>query len=211
MADAYPTAVRRIGDVNFEADSRQRILDAALEELHAKGILGLRIADVAAKAGVSQSAIYKFYRDRDGLLAKVLGDLLRSFHESDAAAIREFLNNAPDPLDPGDLAVLFTHPSREDRKWRRWMRMNCFVAASEIPALWSELGRSQGEFIDQIEQVAIEVRARTGAVGPFESRAFALAVASNLFGLVYNDVIDEKISDDSYFAFMREFLRHNLS
>jgi len=197
--------------VNGEVDSRERILAAALEEIREKGILGLRIADVAAKAGVSQSAIYKFYRDRDGLLAKVLGDLLRSFHTVEAHAIQKFLEESTGPIDPADLMQFFVHPTDPMRRQRRWLRMQSFVAAAEIPALWEEVQKSQTELIELLEMFANEVRRRGGVTGEFDSRAFAHSVAAQLLGLVYNDVVTNKVSDEEFFRHMGDYLRRHLS
>lgn len=197
--------------IDSKLESRDRIVTAALDEIRTKGILGLRIADVAAKAGVSQSAIHKFYRDRDGLLVKVLGDLLREFHESDSRAIQVFLAENPGRIDPGELTQFFVHPTNPERRQRRWLRVQSFAAAAEIPALWEEMQKSQSEFISAIENTAIEVRRRTGATGEFDSRAFAHALAGQLLGLVYNDLVVNKVSDEEYFHHMKDYLRRYLS
>jgi len=57
-----------------QVDSRARIIAAAKRELHEVGILGLRVQEVAKLAETSVSLIYKYFEDRDGLLAVV--DLL---------------------------------------------------------------------------------------------------------------------------------------
>ena len=58
-----------------QVDSRDRIIAAAKHELHEVGILGLRVQEVAKLADTSVSLIYKYFEDRDGLLAVVLGDM----------------------------------------------------------------------------------------------------------------------------------------
>ena len=61
------------------ATSRERILAAARREVETKGILGLRVQDVAEEAKVSVPLMYKYFGDRDGLLAEVLGDMFEEF------------------------------------------------------------------------------------------------------------------------------------
>ncbi|MFN9954552.1 MAG: helix-turn-helix domain-containing protein, partial [bacterium] len=51
----------------------ERILRSAREQIAAKGILGLRVADVAAAAYSSVTQIYRYFGSREGLLARVLG------------------------------------------------------------------------------------------------------------------------------------------
>jgi AcrR family transcriptional regulator len=63
------------------------ILTSARTEILHRGILGLRVADVAANANTSITQIYRFFRNRDGLLARVLGDI---FEEITQASIHQF-------------------------------------------------------------------------------------------------------------------------
>lgn len=68
------------------------ILQSAREELLTNGILGLRVADVAAKSNTSITQIYRFFRNRDGLLARVLGDI---YDEQTQVAVDIYLSNLP--------------------------------------------------------------------------------------------------------------------
>lgn len=68
------------------------ILQSAREELLADGILGLRVADVAEKSNTSITQIYRFFRNRDGLLARVLGDI---YDEQTQVAVDIYLSNLP--------------------------------------------------------------------------------------------------------------------
>jgi AcrR family transcriptional regulator len=68
------------------------ILQSAREELLTNGILGLRVADVAAKSNTSITQIYRFFRNRDGLLARVLGDI---YDEETQVAVDIYLSNLP--------------------------------------------------------------------------------------------------------------------
>jgi AcrR family transcriptional regulator len=69
-----------------------QILQSAREELLTNGILGLRVADVAAKSNTSITQIYRFFRNRDGLLARVLGDI---YDEQTQVAVDIYLSNLP--------------------------------------------------------------------------------------------------------------------
>jgi AcrR family transcriptional regulator len=59
--------------------SKGAILRSAREQVEKVGILGLRVADVAAGANCSITQIYRYFTDRDGLLAQVLGDMYDEF------------------------------------------------------------------------------------------------------------------------------------
>lgn len=70
-------------------NSRQLILVSAREEISKNGILGLRVADVAEGAHCSITQIYRFFGDRDGLLAQVLGDM---YDEIVTGAFQRYMN-----------------------------------------------------------------------------------------------------------------------
>jgi len=69
------------------------VLMSARAEILRHGILGLRVADVAASANTSITQIYRFFRNRDGLLARVLGDI---FEEVTQETISQFKKNLLD-------------------------------------------------------------------------------------------------------------------
>ena len=50
---------------------RQRILDEAERLIAVKGVYGFTLQDIAAPLGVRVPAIYKHYRNRDGVLIEV--------------------------------------------------------------------------------------------------------------------------------------------
>ncbi len=194
-----------------ELDSQQRIREAVFEELEEKGVLGLRIADIASKAEVSVALVYKLFGDRDELLSKALGELIKSFYVVDIDQLRRTLDSTTGPVDLELIASFFALPSQDERKSRRWMRVKCLAAAVEIPSLWKTMNEIQTEYIATIEALALEVRARNGAKGPFASKPFAHSVTSSLLGLIVNDIVDNKMTDEEYYSFMVEYLRHHLT
>ena len=69
-------------------NARESILRSARHEIERHGILGLRVADVAAGANCSITQIYRYFTDRDGLLAQVLGDIYEEIVTGGGAAYR---------------------------------------------------------------------------------------------------------------------------
>lgn len=57
--------------------TRARIVDAAVEELSAKGIAGVRVSAIADRAGVNKQLISYYFGGKDGLL-RAIGDRWRS-------------------------------------------------------------------------------------------------------------------------------------
>ena len=152
--------------------SKQRIQFAANAIIDETGIIGLRLQDVADRAEVSVPLIHKYFGDRIGLLAQVLGD---KFEENDMMRFQRFDDyfSALEKPTIQDLLVIFAFPLTERSKKRRWTRMQILAASVEIPALRERLSLIQVnthrvlvEFIDRA-QMAInggEIRASSDAL-----------------------------------------------
>ncbi|MFD9677586.1 TetR family transcriptional regulator, partial [Streptomyces sp. NPDC059981] len=82
-------------------DRRRAILAGAARVIARRGVRGLRVADLAAEAGVSTALIYYHFKDRPGILRQALafiGDRAGRYTGTgeDGAA-------GPGPADPREL------------------------------------------------------------------------------------------------------------
>ena len=68
-ASPGPRAVR-------QAERRQAILDAALDEFAARGFAATRLDDVAVRAGVAKGTIYLYFRDKESLFQELVRSML---------------------------------------------------------------------------------------------------------------------------------------
>src|SRR6516165_4560015 len=59
-----------------QAQRRQAILDAALDEFAARGFAATRLDDIAARAGVAKGTIYLYFRDKESLFQELVRTLL---------------------------------------------------------------------------------------------------------------------------------------
>jgi AcrR family transcriptional regulator len=59
-----------------QAERRQAILDAALDEFAARGFAATRLDDVAGRAGVAKGTIYLYFRDKESLFQELVRTLL---------------------------------------------------------------------------------------------------------------------------------------
>ncbi len=55
-------------------ETRDRLIDAAIAELSAKGEQGLRVTSVAEAAGVTEPAVHYFFGNREGLVTAALAE-----------------------------------------------------------------------------------------------------------------------------------------
>ena len=190
--------------------SRERIKLAAREELRDSGILGLRMEVVAEKAKVSVPLIYKYYKNREGLLTEVLSELYDGDSYEKLAAYVEIFEQMESPTID-DIAILFATVQQGFRSLDRWKRLQILAASAEIPELRTRLAAihldQQQRVIDFLE-IAIRAVASKDPGSTEESISAAVALAPPLaslimtqsFGSVLDDLVDyedrEAAADD---------------
>jgi AcrR family transcriptional regulator len=190
--------------------SRERIKLAAREELRDSGILGLRMEVVAEKAQVSVPLIYKYYKNREGLLTEVLSELYDGDSYEKLAAYVEIFEQMESPTID-DIAILFATVQQGFRSLDRWKRLQILAASAEIPELRTRLAAihldQQQRVIDFLE-IAIRAVASKDPGSTEESISAAVALAPPLaslimtqsFGSVLDDLVDyedrEAAADD---------------
>lgn len=180
--------------------SRERINLAARQELSDSGILGLRMEVVAEKAKVSVPLIYKYYKNREGLLTEVLSELYDGNSYEKLTAYSEIFEQMESPTID-DIAVLFATVQQGFRSLDRWRRLQILAASVEIPELRTRLAaihlNQQQRVIDFLE-IAIRAVASTYPGTTEESISAAVALAPPLaslimtqsFGSVLDDLVD---------------------
>ena len=182
--------------------SRQRIVQAAQQELLDSGILGLRMEVVAEKAEVSVPLIYKYYGNRDGLLTEVLTRLYDGDSYQKLSAYADIFVEMQNPsLD--DIAILFATVQQEFRMPGRWQRLQILAASVEIPELQTRLAaihlRHQEQVIaflhvaltkvvsQQPGHTEASIRAAVSLAPPLAS-----LIMTQSFGSVLDDLVDIK-------------------
>ena len=189
--------------------SRERIIAAARAEVETKGILGLRVQDVALNAKVSVPLIYKYFVDRDGLLAEVLGEMFEEFVLEQLDASEAYFNALESPTVDDLLAVLAL-PQQDFRRPRRWQRMQILAASMEIPTLRVGLSLVQNILHDRLTAFMDNaVRRITHAEPTMSTVALAMLVQSYGFGFVLNDLLEEAgggVTYEQFASLMRSML-----
>ena len=180
--------------------SRERIKLAAREELRDSGILGLRMEVVAEKAQVSVPLIYKYYKNREGLLTEVLSELYDGDSYEKLAAYAEIFEQMESPTID-DIAILFATVQQGFRSLDRWKRLQILAASAEIPELRTRLAaihlEQQQRVVDFLEMAIRAVASKNpGTTEESISAAVALApplaslIMTQSFGSVLDDLVD---------------------
>ena len=198
--------VRPAKKFNGDPATRELILKSARTEIDQYGIIGLRLSSVAEKAQVSVPLLYKYFEDRDGLLAVVLGDWYEEFVFRYRAMIDGWIDSAS-RITLEEFAQLSPKPQAGAMQKDREFRLQVLATALENPQLHR-----------RIKALTIDAHAwSTTAIDRvipklpesdrhFDRRFFSLLLFNTMY--VFYDLLDtERIDDEQYISFLVHLVR----
>ena len=186
-------------------NARERIIVAAKHELHEVGILGLRVQEVAKLAETSVSLIYKYFEDRDGLLAVVLGDMhderIDNWEKMFAHAL---LDDAPrGEFSVEDLLSNLPMPNSEYFLALGMDRAQMLAALNSNPKLRERIEQTTQRLFTLTLKVVSNADI-SGKENDSFNRVTALVISSLNLIFINNDLLgDHRITDDEYTAFLK--------
>ena len=185
--------------------NRCAILRSAREEIESKGILGLRVADVAEGAHTSITQIYRFFKDRDGLLAQVLGDMYEEFHDRAVKLVVDALPKGS-PLTVEMLVNALPSPTNAYSHRMHEHRMQIMAASVTNPDLKLRLTKVTEDTLVRWEKVLADFQSRM-APGERFDREFIIM----FFGLqnpyLWEIMGNKAFSEAGYRDFLLRHLR----
>jgi AcrR family transcriptional regulator len=188
-------------------DSRERILQATRARLKSGGILSLRVADVAKDADTSITLIYKYYRDRDGLLAQVLGDMYDEFRQRQMQRIDTWLSQN-ETITFEQYADLTPNPA-EETKIDRDFRLQMLATALENEELRVRIKKTTND----IHKWTLETLEVARKKLPIEDQGFdgrfVSVIMFNMMFVFYDLLDDNKISASEYREMLVSHLRNS--
>ena len=167
----------------------ERILNAVSEQLERTGIAGLRLRDVAERLSVSVPSLYRFFEDREAMIA--------------AAYVRDFALQTFEDLD--ELTCVFAEAETEedylaglrqlvvdifgDERLRgRWRKLAAMAATRHDPVLMEQIAAVQAQFTARVAELYDLVQAKGWVTTPVNPLAFALAVQGLAVGPLFAEV-----------------------
>ncbi|MER7198134.1 TetR/AcrR family transcriptional regulator [Streptomyces sp. NPDC000188] len=111
------------------AERREELLRAAIEQIEARGVAAVRIADVAAALGVSNALVLYHFSTKEKLVAAAFAHAA----EGDLAHLRKLLGKRTTALRRLRSAVRWYAPTGHAKGWRLWIEG--WSAALREPAL----------------------------------------------------------------------------
>jgi AcrR family transcriptional regulator len=181
-----------------QAETRERLLDAAATLFAEHGFSGTSVAAIAKRAGVTTGAIYSNFAGKDDLFTAVVERHMK--HQ--AETYRELYSEGGAPAE------------RMQRGANRWMALIAedpdyfplFVEVWRVGLAKPEIQRRlRKAYANLIKELATLVR--DGAPTPLEpavATQFALIVCSLADGLAMHKILDPRlVPDDLFGAFLR--------
>jgi AcrR family transcriptional regulator len=196
-----------LNNFSNEPDSKSRILESARTEILKNGIIGMRVSDVSKGADTSITLIYRYFVDRNGVLARVLGDMYDDFRLKFQTKVDEWLaTNETITLE--HFAYLMPNPV-EETKHSRDFRLQVLATALENPELNERIKAVTTSTYRWMRDTIESARHKL----PIEEQQFdARFLTVIMFNLmfVYYDLVDEdKISADEYRAMLVNQIRNS--
>lgn len=182
--------------------SKGSILRSARREIVENGILGLRVAEVAAGANCSITQIYRYFGDRNGLLARVLGDMYEEIVRGSTKAYQDKVF-AKDVITVDDivdaLPSMFEVGATENQRIRLQI-LAASVTNEPLRMRLEEITQAEAEAWDR----GLDEAERRLAPGErFDRRVFTMVLATQL--PYYRILMGEKgFSSEDFRQFLRE-------
>lgn len=111
------------------AERREELLRAAVEQIEARGVAAVRIADVASALGVSNALVLYHFATKEKLVASAFSHAA----EGDLAKLRRILGRRTTALRRLRAAVRWYAPTGQAKGWRLWIEG--WAGALREPAL----------------------------------------------------------------------------
>jgi len=120
---------------------RERVLAAARVEVMSRGILGLRVINVAAAANCSVTSMYRYFGSREGMLAEVLVALYEESFAAQYAVMRDRVGGTG-PLTVEDVIAVVPLPFGVTSQQDHALRSQVLAVAGTNSILRGKLAES---------------------------------------------------------------------
>lgn len=193
---AREVSVQPVPDLAEDDPLGARLLAAATEVFAERGYAGARVADIAARAGVTTGAIYSRYRGKAELLAEAIEHA--TAHEFDALfSDHRFEGRMEDILRiAGSHLVERSQPDkRADRSSAPGMLLESFTAARHEPEV-AALLRSRMDVRHERLAEIVESAKATGGIDPeIDTEALVTFCHAIGLGFLLLEVLDRPLPD----------------
>ncbi|RZS36552.1 TetR family transcriptional regulator [Herbihabitans rhizosphaerae] len=175
------------------AETRQRILDAAIEVFGERGIAASSVSDVAAAAGMTKGAVYSNFTGKDELVLTLMEE--HAMQRLTAALAR--FAEADDPRTAiGNVGAVLIDAIRTDAVWHRLLA-EYFALSHHDPRTREQLRDRRREARDAVTRALERVSDNAGVPLPLPAPQLAVVFFALSNGLGIESGIDpDAVPDD---------------
>jgi AcrR family transcriptional regulator len=184
-------------DAPSPADSKTRILNAAIAQIDAGGEASVRVLDIADVAAVSPSLIYHHFANRDGLVAAAQARRYSFGPVDDVAIFIRTIEGATSRADAASsLTAGLTSVVSRERAPVRLRRLSALAATHGRPELRVELSETVAELMDSTVGFIELGQSKQIFRTDLDARAMATVLLSTASGFVAADLDAAPASQD---------------
>jgi AcrR family transcriptional regulator len=177
-----------------EHATHRALIDSGVELAKEFGMYGFTVEQLLTKSGISKGSLYHHFDDFVDLVECVQVRIFTEYVELDISAIQRALDAATDRDKFVNLISLITRTALQpQRSTSRIQRARIISATQGRERFATRIGHEQKLLNDQMKRV-ISVGQERGWIPPhFDAHALALFVQGYAFGLILNDVTEERV------------------
>jgi AcrR family transcriptional regulator len=177
-----------------EHATHRALIDSGVELAKEFGMYGFTVEQLLTKSGISKGSLYHHFEDFVDLVECVQVRIFAEYVELDISAIQRALDAATDRAKFVNLISLITRTALQpQRSTSRIQRARIISATQGRERFATRIGHEQKLLNDQMKRV-ISVGQERGWIPPhFDAQALALFVQGYAFGLILNDVTEERV------------------
>ncbi|MGN6818346.1 MAG: TetR/AcrR family transcriptional regulator [Sphingomonas sp.] len=160
--------------IRHKAETRQRVLEEAAQEIRSKGPDGVAVAGVMARAGLTHGGFYAHFDSKEAMIAEAIGTMF-----DDARGRSDAIEQTADPRAAlrsyVDFYLSHAHRDRRDR-------------GCPLPSLSGDFARSgaaqRERFGEGVEALTARLAKALGAIGASDPHGEASAMLAQMVGAV---------------------------
>lgn len=175
-----------------DADSRARLIDAALRTILEHGVDSVRIDDIVAEVGVTKGSLYWHFEDRNALIKAALAEHIQRLNAETIAGV----SSAIDESNRKDtyltrIAPFIADPFNADQVRERWGRLAILVETRNHPELADMMRDVQARNLDVFVELMTQAQQSGILRQDLDPRAVAVALNAMYLGSNIIDVLGD--------------------
>jgi AcrR family transcriptional regulator len=141
------------------SEVQKHLLKSARKEIEEFGVLDFRVSRVASDANCSITQIYRYFGNRNGLVANALSDLYNEILDKGLVAAETYVSGFQ-TMTIDDVLAMFLGPTEMAQMPMMPVRLQILAVASTIPELEEQLSEiSKKQFVRWLDLIE-EIRSR---------------------------------------------------